>query len=83
MPYQVFGDSSGAMAFMIAQPLGHGAVRAFHLADLLQQVLLPVGLLGLQFLARSFMAAFSSSVNPSVFCLVLLASLMFLSFAVG
>jgi len=46
------------------EPLAHGAFRFRHLGDLREHGAFPVRLARLQLLARSFIAARSSSVNP-------------------
>jgi hypothetical protein len=57
----------------LVEPLGHGAVRSLHLGDLREQVASPAALFlfarssAFSSLARSLIAARSSSVNPSDF----------------
>jgi hypothetical protein len=59
------------------EPLGHGAIRFGHLGDLREQGALPFG--PLLVLARSFIAARSSSVNPSDFLALIIPSRVRLS----
>ena len=68
IPYQVFGERAGALAFDDrVEPLGHGAIRFRDLGDLREHVAFPVRLVRARALARGRLQLLDALLHRSSF----------------